>query len=170
VRRDLVSAARLLTLPTLAFVIVAAFVPGRLPLAVRVYALVVCGLVLGIGLAALHRSYPPVEPLRRRARESSPSRQPPPVLARLEDEAALAVARAFDLHYRLAPRLRRLAAGLLASRRRVSLEDEPDQAQRILGDEAWALVRGDRQPPDDRLARGIAPEALAGVVTSLERV
>jgi len=170
VRRDLVSAVRLLALPTLAVVIVSAFVPGRLPLAVRVYTLVACGLVLGVGLAALRRSYPAVEPLPRPKRAGMRRRQSPPVLARLEDEAALAVAGAFELHHRFAPRLRALAAGLLASRRRVSLERDPDEARRIVGDETWEVIRSDRQPPEDRLGRGVSPEALARVVASLERI
>ena len=51
----------------------------------------------------------------------------------------------FDLHYRLVPRLRSIAAGLLASRRRVSLERESRRRRRpILGDTTWELVRPDR--------------------------
>jgi hypothetical protein len=169
-RREIGAALRLLVLPSIALVAVAAFVPGRLPLAARVYALVVCAVALGIGLLALRRAYPPAAPLRRGASASPLRRRPPPTLARIEDEVALGVAGAFDLHHRLVPRLRSIAAGLLTSRRRVSLEASPEEARRALGDEAWELVRPDRPPPVDRQARGIPPEALGRVVDSLEAV
>ncbi len=169
-RGDLRGALRALTLPTLGLVLVVALVPGRLPLAARVYALAVCAVALGLCLLALRRAYPPAAPLRRKVRTLPRRRTPPPTLARMEDELALGVAGAFDLHHRLVPRLRSIATGLLASRRRVSLDGDPDRARRILDDEAWELVRPDRRPPEDRLARGIPPETLARVVDSLERV
>ena len=169
-RRDLGAAVRLLVLPTLALLLTLALVPGRLPFAVRVYALCVCAVALGLGLAALRRAYPPAGPLRRTGGQRSGEHSAPPTLARMEDELALGVAGAFDLHHRLAPRLRTVAAGLLTARRRVSLDRDPEEARRILGDETWEIVRPDRQPPEDRLARGISQEGLARVVDSLEAV
>jgi len=169
VRRDLGGALKLLAAPTLALLVIAALVPGRLVLAVRIYALVVCAVALGLALGALRRTYPAATPLREPARRRDRSRRPPS-LARIEHEAALGVAGAFDLHHRLVPRLRSLAAGVLATRRRLSLEAEPEEARRILGDETWNLVRGDRPSPEDRLARGIPPAELRRVVESLERL
>jgi hypothetical protein len=170
VRRQLVAAGRVLALPTLALLFALVFVPGRLPLVVRVYALCACAVALALGLAALRRAYPPTRPLRQHELRRPGRRSLPSTLARMEDELALGVAGAFDLHHRLAPRLRGVAAGLLLSRRRVSLEREPDEARRILGDETWQIVRPDRQPPEDRLARGITPDGLTRVVDSLEAV
>jgi hypothetical protein len=161
---------RVLLLPTLALAVVAGLVPGRLPLAVRLYALVVCAVALGLGLLALRRAYPPAAALRRSPARTSRERRPPATLARMEDELALGVAGAFDLHHRLVPRIRAIASGLLASRRRVSLDRQPEDARSILGVEAWELVRPDRPPPDDRLARGIPADELARVVGSLEAV
>lgn len=169
-RRDLGGALRLLAAPTLALLVIAALVPGRLVLAVRIYALVVCAVALGLALGALRRTYPAATPLREPARRRDHSRRPPPGLARIEHEAALGVAGAFDLHHRLVPRLRSLATGLLATRRQLSLEAEPEEARRILGDETWNLVRGDRPAPEDRLARGIPHAELRRIVESLERV
>ena len=60
----------------------------------------------------------------------------------------------YDLHYRLRPTLRETAAGLLAVRRGIELDREPDRGARALGDETWQLVRPDREPPDDRAAAG----------------
>lgn len=169
-RRELAGALRLLVVPTIAVAIVVAFLPGRLGLAVRVYGLVACAVVLGHALAALRRTYPHSRPLRRPLKRISPQRKPPPSLARLEHVTAIGVAGSFDLHHRLRPRLRALAQGLLAARRRLSLDAEPDRARETVGDETWALVRPDRPPPEDRLARGLSPSELGRVVESLERI
>jgi len=161
---------RVLVLPTFVLLFTVAIVPGRLPLAIRAYALFVCAVALGLGLLALRRAYPSAAPLRRKTMAGSRRRRPPPTLARIEDEVALGVAGAFELHHRLVPRLRSIAAGLLTSRRRVSLDSEPERSRRILGDETWELVRPDRPSPADRLARGMQPEALSRVVDSLEAI
>ena len=64
--RDVVRGLRLLILPTLALVAVALFLPGRLELAGRIFALLVCGTALLVLLRALRRIYPPETPLRPR--------------------------------------------------------------------------------------------------------
>jgi len=170
VRRDLAAAIRLLVLPTLALAVVVAFLPGRLSLAIRLYGLVLCAVALGLALAALRRTYPRAAPLRRPVTRTVPRRTPPPSLARLEHETAIGVAGSFDLHHRLRPRLRLLAQGVLATRRRVSLDGEPEAARRAIGEETWELVRSDRPPPEDRLARGLSVSELGRVVESLEGV
>ena len=169
-RSDLGRALRTLVVSTLALAVIGAFVPGRLALAVRIYALVVCVLALWLALSNLRRSYPRARPLRPALRRGSTGRTPPPSLGRIEHEAALGVAGAFDLHFRLVPRLRSIAAGLLSSRRRVSLESEPERARRLLGPETWELVRPERPSPEDRLARGLPASDLRLVVESLERI
>jgi hypothetical protein len=170
VKRDVVGTLRALVIPTVALAVVVAFVPGRVGLVVRIYALVVCAAALALALTALRRAYPAETPLRESRGASSSRRQPPSTLGRIEHEAALGVGGSFDLHYRLAPHLRSIAAGLLASRRRISLEDQPEDARAIVGEETWELVRPNRPAPEDRLARGISPEALDRVVESLEHV
>ena len=169
-RADLPRPARLLVLATLALVFVAAFLPGRLELAARIYALVVCGLVLMLAIAALRRAYPPATALRPKAHRQAKRRRPPPTLARIEQETALGVAGAFDLHHHLRPRLRAIVGGLLGTRRGVSLDGDPQSARRLLGEETWELVRRDRPLPEDRLARGLPPSALQRVVDSLEQI
>ncbi len=169
-KRDLFGAARLLVVATLALGAVAAFGPGRIGLAVRIYALLLCAVALSLALAALRRAYPRASALRPARAGVDARRRPPPSLARLEHETAIGVAGSFDLHRRLAPRLRRIALGLLAARRRISLDGEPGTARAALGDETWELVRQDRPRPVDRLARGVPPATLARVVDSLERL
>jgi hypothetical protein len=170
VKHNVVGALKFLVLPTIAFVVVVGFAPGRAGLALRVYALVVCGTALVLALLALRRAFPPERPLRIDRRARTDRRSPPTSLARIEHVAALGVAGSFDLHYRLAPRLRSIASGLLESRRRISLERRPEAARAILGESTWSLVRPDREAPDDRLARGIPPDELARVVDSLEAI
>ena len=57
-RPQVVGAVKFLVLPTLVLVAVAAFVPGRASIAVRLYALLLCGVMLLLVLAALRRSFP----------------------------------------------------------------------------------------------------------------
>ncbi|HSI98317.1 MAG TPA: hypothetical protein VK926_08140 [Gaiellaceae bacterium] len=166
-RDDLRTAARILVVPTLALVTVAVFLPGRAGLSVRVYALVVCAVAIGIALSALRRALPPAGPLLPSATRLARPR-PPATLSRLESDAALGVAGTFDLHHRLRPRLRALARELLAMRRGISLDDDPESARLALGDLTWDLVRSDRPPPADRLARGLTLPALNEVVEALE--
>ena len=170
-RRDLARAGRLLLFPTIALLAVVALVPGRTQLAIRVYALVICGAALAVMVSALRRSYPRETPLRApKPRGGRASGGTPQTLARLQQEVALGAAGAFDLHHYLRPRLRAIAVELLSARRRVSLDEDPREARGLLGEEAWELVRSDRPRPADRLASGASPDALNRVVQALERL
>ena len=169
-RRNVLNALKFLVLPTIAFVAVVGFAPGHAGLALRVYALVLCGTTLALALLTLRHAFPPERPLRSDRRPRPEPRTPPSSLARIEHEAALGVSGSFDLHYRLAPRLRSIASGLLESRRRISLERQPEASRAILGESTWSLVRPDREAPDDRLARGIPVDELGRVVDSLEAI
>lgn len=169
-RRDLAAAAQVLIPATLALAVVATFVPGRLGLAARIYALVVCATALLAALRALRKAFPPASAPPRGVRDTTRGRRPPGSLARLEDETALGIAGAFDLHHRLRPRLRTIAGGVLETRAHVSLDGDPGRARELLGDEAWSLLRADRPPPEDRLARGLPVDQLRRVVESLEEV
>jgi hypothetical protein len=170
VRGDLGRCARILAVPTLAIVFVFAFVPGRSELAIRVYALMLSAVTLGFLVAALRRGYSRETHLRPASTRRARGRQVPTTLARLEQEVVLGAAGSFDLHHRLRPRLRSITADLLATRRGIDLDRQPEPARQALGDAAWDLVRKDRPPPADRLARGIAIPDLDRVVESLERL
>jgi hypothetical protein len=50
----------------------------------------------------------------------------------------------------------------------VELERQPDVARRLLGEQAWDLVRADRPPPADSLGPGLREEEIAAAVTRLE--
>ena len=157
---------------TLALAIVLLAAPGRAELAVHVYVLVLAAVGLGHLVAALRSALPPRRPspfdaaLNARARPA----QRIPELERMEREVSLGLATAFDLHYRLRPRLRRIAAELLAARRGIELDANPVAARRALGDDAWEIVRGDREPPRERFAAGLDIASLRLAVSALERL
>lgn len=168
-RDDVRRALRLLVFPTIALVVAAAVLPGRLEPGIRIYALFTCAVILWLALRAIHRAFPPAGRLRLPRPSGTRPAQSTRSLAGLERAVALGVADALDLHYRLRPRLRDLAAGLLESRHGITLDGQPEAARALLGDEAWELVRRDRPAPQER-ARGLSPDALQRVVLSLEEL
>ena len=91
-----------------------------------------------------------------------------PELARLEREVTLAASSSFDRHYRLRPIAREIAGGLLAARRGVVLDQEPERSRALLGEETWSLVRPDLEPPHDRYGPGIQAAELGRVLAALE--
>lgn len=165
-----IRAAQLPALLTVALVVLLVVLPGRRDLIVHVYVLAVASIALFHLVRAVRAAQPAAGPsrfdaaLRRRPRRQERL----PELARVEREVALGMATAFDLHYRLRPALRRTASELLAARRGIDLDADSEGARRALGEEAWEIVRGDREPPRDRYAPGIQLMALRSVVESLE--
>lgn len=85
-------------------------------------------------------------------------------------ELGSSVDRAMELHYRLRIRLREIAADRLAADHGLALDDDHEAARRLLGDEAWALLRPDREPPEDRFGLGMALPDLERVVAAVERL
>jgi hypothetical protein len=164
--------ARFPVLLTLVLAIVLVAAPGRTELALHVYVLLVAAFGLGHLLTALRAALPPRRPspfdaaLSMRAR---PTRRIPE-LERMEREVSLGLATAFDLHYRLRPRLRRIAAELLAARRGIELDESPEAARRALGDDAWEIVRDDREPPPERYGAGLDIGSLRLAVAALENL
>jgi hypothetical protein len=169
VKRDVATAIRLLAIPAVALLLVVLVVPGRTSIAVRICALIACAIALGLVLAALRRAYPAAPHLRGTMRARAPVDRPA-ALVRIENEVILGIASEVDLRRRLAPRLREVAAGLLMSRRGLSLDAAPAEGRRILGTDDWQFVGVDAAPPADRLAPGIPVDRLARVVASLEHV
>ena len=162
--------ARVPVFVTLVLAVVVIAAPGRAGLAAHVYALVLAALGLGYLVAAMRNALPPRRPsafdaaLRNRVSDV----QRIPELEKMEREVALGIATAFDLHYRLRPRLRRIASALLTARRGIELDASPEAARRALGDDAWEIIRGDREPPQERFAPGIEIASLRRAVAALE--
>lgn len=144
--------------------------PDRAAIVGHAWLVVVLAISLGVALGRLRRELPPrpssfdaafVTIRRARARPAS--------LARAEREVTLASGTAFDVHFRLRPLLRRLAADLLL-RRGIDLERNPETAEALLGADVWELVRPDREAPEDRTAPGLPVETIERAIDDLERL
>lgn len=153
-------------LATVALLLARFFAPGRFELELDIYILAIGGVALLEIVVVTREAYPEQRhsalagALERKQAEGAR----PAEIERLERELTLAAASAFDLHARLRPTLREIAATRLAVR---GLRLDDDGAD-VLDEELWELVRPDRPPPTDRHAPGIPPEALRGVVERLE--
>lgn len=103
---------------------------------------------------------------RRRSRRA---KRPPPIpqLVDLERLMEFASATAFDVHYRLRPRLIGIATHRLA-RHGVTLTGQPEQARAMVGARAWALIRPDRPPPEQRHGPGIQSAELQQIVEEID--
>ena len=99
-----------------------------------------------------------------------PDREPVPELARLEREVGLASSTAFDLHARLRPTLREIAAHRLSFGHGIELDTEPARARGILGEPLWAIVDPNREPPSYRHAPGLPPAEIRALVDALEKI
>jgi hypothetical protein len=86
---------------------------------------------------------------------------------RLDRAVSAATSHAGDLHVRLRPILREIAADGLR-RHGVELDAQPQAAQALLAPDTWEVVRPDRPRPDDAFARGLAPARLNAVLDDLE--
>jgi hypothetical protein len=114
--------------------------------------------------------------LRRRLPSGWPQpRQPPTAAAgvagdleRVERSVA-AAPYAGEMHWRLRPVLREVAAAAL-SRRRVDLDGDPVAARALLAPGTWELVRPDRPRPDNPFAPGLGRDELGAVLDDLERL
>jgi hypothetical protein len=103
-----------------------------------------------------------------RPRAAGPMR--PLELVRTEREITLGTSNAGNLHKRLLPILREVAAARLAAGHNVDLGRRPDTARKLLGEDAWQLLRPDRPEPGDHDGPGIPMRELRSVVDTLEKL
>ena len=90
----------------------------------------------------------------------------PAELIRTERDLTLSTASAAEVHARLLPQLRDVAAARLADRHDMGLADARD----LLGDEAWELLRPDRPIPSDRNAPGLPLRRIGTLLDAVERL
>jgi hypothetical protein len=156
----------------LAAALVAIVRPGNRSLILDVYLLFLGGLALVLLVAAAAKALPRAGRSRLEQALRQPPRKParPGELLTLERRVLLATETAFEVHYRLRPVLREIAAHRLSAHRGIDLDHDVDAARAVLGPEAWELVRPDRPPPPDRLGRGRPLAELRAAVDALERI
>ena len=150
-------------------VIVLAAVPDRRELALQVYAFGLCAIVVLWLLGGPGRPRRGLR-VRRGAPRRAARRRGGIDLARVEREVTLGVANAYDLHYRLRPRLRAIVTSRLADRRGIDVERQPEAAQAAVEPVVWELVRPDRQPPHDRHGPGLGLPRLREVMEGLDHI
>jgi hypothetical protein len=169
--RTLLRAGATLAVLTTALLIASVAQPSHRSIFAGVYLLVLGAIAVAATAGSLRRLLP--EPWRRSPFEHRPEppRRPESIdeLERIDRLVVLGSADAFDLHYRLRPLVRQLAAERLAATHAIELDREPERARPHLGDELWELVRPDREP-GPRRARGLPLPVLAKVVDQLEEL
>jgi hypothetical protein len=153
-----------------AFIAVFTLAPEHRALAIQIYAFGVCGLVL-LWLLGRTGAWTPADSEFDKARVVQPHKQAPlPELAHVEREVTMGVGTAFDLHYRLRPRVSEIAASRLADRRGIDLERRPEAAREALDDAVWELVRPDRVASRNHHAPGLGLPGLRAVLEGLDRI
>ena len=106
---------------------------------------------------------------RKRVRRQPDRPDRPADLVRLERLVVTGRSTAGDVHLRLRPVLKEVAAARLRPHG-VRLEHDPQDARALLGDELWEIVRHDRPWPSEPRAPGLAWEELSSVIARLEQL
>lgn len=127
----------------------------------------VLAVVAVVALVALHG---PSSVTRRAITSITRSRAVPPQVERLERIVRFGTSTAMDADRRLYRVLRLQASEFLLSRHGVDLETEPEDARRLLGDEAWERIRPGRPVVKDRLGPGAELTEVEAVVSAVERL
>src|SRR5215213_7358583 len=164
VRRHAVDLTVIFVLSTIVAAYVALAQPGVRDIAIHVYVLVI-GALLMFGLVTSTKEALPRRAgseLERALAERRVSERRLPELERSEREVTLATASAYDLHFRLLPHLRAVAAARLVRR---GLRLAPEHVGRW-----WDLLRPDREAPEEHFGGGIAERDLRALVDDLERM
>jgi hypothetical protein len=156
-------------LATIGLFIARTIAPGRRELELDVYVIVLGALAL-LGLVSwLRRSAPRRSEslLERSLRRPAEEPETLPELAHLERVLVMSAAQGFDLHYRLRPTLREIAAARLAERG-LQLDAGGPLVQEALGEELWEVVQPDRVPPENRQVKGVGPDGIERLVRRIE--
>jgi hypothetical protein len=168
-----VGSAVLMVLGTAIFLAFALWSPEHREFAARAYVIFLGALLARLlTRAVVAVTWAPEDPsfdlaMKVRLARGLPSARDPAVI---EQEIGWAMKRALELHHRLRPRLRGIAADRLTANHGVSLDQQMGSARRLLGEEAWELLRPDREPPVERFGPGLPLPVMERIVTAVERL
>jgi hypothetical protein len=152
---------------TLVVLLVLMAAPIDRDIVLRIYALVVGGLALAtLSAATTYVSRRSTSAFAAALRRKPPRFTRPDELERLERQVALSLENAADFHYRLRPTLVAAADAAVWRRHGLSLEHAAD----VMPASLWAVVRPDREPPEDRRAPGPSLEEVSALVDEIERM
>jgi hypothetical protein len=148
------------------------FTAGNRAIVLDVYLLVIGGIAL-LALVrvarVLRRGTPPSSFEAAIARARAPRSGGDDALE-LDREIELSRLDGFHFHARMRPVLRDVAAYRLRVRYGVELDREPERARELLPAAVWEVVRPDRPPPAQRLARGPTLADQRALLDGLEKL
>jgi len=167
VRNPLRNAGLLAALGAVPLVICVLVLPGERSRALDAY-LLYLGAVLLLVLARMtsgREGRKPIPPKKERPPDGRL-----PELVRIEREVVLATGSGFDRQMRVGPLMRDIARHRLWTRRGIDLDEQPQQAHQVLGDEVWDLLRAGRPEPNLRYAPGADIAELRQILDRIEKV
>jgi hypothetical protein len=169
---SVIRGAVVVVLATIALIALLELSPGRRPLLLSIYLLVLGAVALRLLVRLVALAHPPGPPseldaaLRRRPDHLAL----PAELESIARMLTLSSASGVYVTNRLRPEVRAIAREVLISRQGIDLDAEPVAARGVLGPTVWELLRPDRPAPDDYKSPGLAPPVLAAIVAELEEV
>lgn len=155
---------------TLALLIAIALAGADRGVALYAYVLALTALALALLRQQIRTALPATVPLDRRLQRTQPRDERVIQLETLSRRIGAAETSSFDLHYRLRPLLREIAAARLARQHGIELDRQPDRSQALVGEQLWELIRPERQPPEQRFAKGISPTRIRELIDELEAI
>jgi hypothetical protein len=161
------NAGLLALLGAVPLVITVIVLPGDRPHALDVYLLYLGAVLLFVlarvtsGAGGRRKPIPP--------KTEQPSTRLPE-LVRIEREVVLATGSGFDRQMRVGPMMRDIARHRLWTRRGVDLDEQPERARELLGDQVWGLLRSGRPEPNLRYAPGADVAELRQILERIEKV
>jgi hypothetical protein len=170
-RRPLTISAALGALGAVPLVVILIVLPGDRSRALDVYVLYLGALAL-LALARATAATGEGDPLAHflPEPESRSSRPRLPELARIEREVVLSTGSEFDQQLRVKPLLSDVAAHRLWTRRGIEMDESPERAREVLGDEVWELVKPGPPEPNRRYSSGLDIAGLRRIVEKIEGV
>jgi hypothetical protein len=153
-----------IAIAAIAFLAVALALPGDRRIEFHVFVLVVGAILMSAAISAVAGAVPRGKrsELTRALDAKPPEPREVDDLLRMERVVTMAVGNAHDLHTRLLPLLRDIAATRLE---RAGHRPGPDTLGRW-----WELLRPDRPAPVDRFGPGIRAAELRALVADLEKL
>jgi hypothetical protein len=153
-----------IVMASIAFLVAALAIPGDRRIEFHVFVLVIGVILMSAAISAVAGAVPRGKRSELSRALDAKAAEPPEVddLLRMERIVTMSVGNAHDLHTRLLPLLRDIAATRLE---RAGHRPGPDTLGRW-----WELLRPDRPAPVDRFAPGIREAELRALVADLQKL
>jgi hypothetical protein len=161
------TAALLAVAGAIPLIITVIVLPGDRSHALDVYLLYLGAALLFVlaRMTSAHHGRKPIPPKKER-----PPDNRLPELVRIEREVVLATGSGFDRQMRVGPLMRDIARHRLWTRRGIDLEEQPERARALLGEEVWSLLRAGRPEPNLRYQPGADIAELRQILERIEKV